>query len=115
VICRATVATRAGVHLRCTLPHGHNGGCDPYASPAAMTVEDLLRAASYVLLGQGELGRDLSRELEARAAIFAGFRRMAENDRRRGLVLPLAWVNRLDGVPDPTAEAVGWAVPTVTS
>jgi len=111
VICGLTVATSAGVHLRCTLSPDHGGGCDPYAAPGLMRMDDLLRSCAFVLKGVGQLGNELALELLARAVLVDSFRRSAETDRRRGFLLPLAWVNRLDNVPDPAAERVGWAVP----
>jgi hypothetical protein len=70
-------------------------------------LEQLLITASSVLAASTyESDRALALELRARAVRLQQFRRYAENDLRRGFILPIAWVNRIDGIPTPEADAL---------
>ena len=64
------------------------------------TTADLMRTAAAAL---NKTLPDVASELRIRAIRLDRFRNEAERDRRRGFVLPLGWINRIDDAPDPVA------------
>jgi hypothetical protein len=68
--------------------------------PFLQTTADILRTAAAALR---EPMPDLAGELAVRAIRIDRFRVEADLDRRRGFVLPLGYLNQIDGAPDPVA------------
>jgi hypothetical protein len=65
-----------------------------------LSTADVMRMAAAALR---EAMPDLASELAVRAIRIDRFRIEAELDRRRGFVLPLGYLTRIDGQPDPVA------------
>jgi len=68
--------------------------------PHALKTADVMRTAAAALR---ELMPELAGELAVRALRIDRLRDEAERDRRRGFVLPLGYLNRIDDAPDPVA------------
>jgi hypothetical protein len=72
----------------------------PAPRPHALQTSDLMRTAAAALR---EIMPELATELAVRALRIDRFRDEAERDRRRGFTLPLGYLTRIDGAPDPVA------------
>lgn len=92
---------------RCGAPRGmpcvqktHDEHAAPSPRPFTQRTADVMRTAAAALR---ETLPELASDLAVRALRIDKFRDEAERDRRRGFILPLGYLNRIDGAPDPVA------------
>lgn len=93
-LCGATVATRAGSHLRCLLPADHDGDCSPkIRNPRVLSSSELQRHAAAMLR---DTAAGVAEELERRALKFDQVRNKAAIALRRGHKLPTELLELID-------------------
>lgn len=98
--CSGDAVQTGGVCSFCAAGHVRAANDVDRRAPHFLTTAEVMRRAAAALR---ESMPQLAAELAVRAIRIDRFRVEADLDRRRGFVLPLGYLNQIDGAPDPVA------------